>query len=135
MTIEEIKKRESKLNEELEKLSEMKAKLEQEKFSKKIGKYFRFNLESKYKGYIKIVDLYKLSDNYVIDCVWFGYDTSKARYYNYFSYKPYRKITIDNKVRSWNDFHLTEISEKDFKDAFNKALKEEQNIFSSFIDE
>ena len=56
-------------------------------------------------------------------------------YYNYFSYQPYRKIIINNKVRSWNDFHLTEISEEDFKYAFNKALKEEQNIFSSFIDE
>ena len=58
-----------------------------------------------------------------------------SHYYNYFSYKPYRKITITNKVTSWNDFHLTEISEEDFKYAFDKALKEEQNIFSSFIDE
>ena len=41
MTIEEIKKKESKLNEELEKLSEMRAKLEQEKFKDKIGKYFK----------------------------------------------------------------------------------------------
>ena len=131
----ELLKRKRELNEELEKLDKELAKLEQEKFSEKIGKYFRFNLESRYKGYIKIIDLYKLSDSFVIDCVWFGYDTSKARYYNYFSYKPYRKITIDNKVTSWNDFHLTEISEEDFKYAFNKALKEEQNIFSSFIDE
>ena len=131
----EILKRKRELNEELEKLDKELAKLEQEKFRKKIGKYFRFNLESRYKGYIKIIDLYKLSDNYVIDCVWFGYDTSKARYYNYFSYKPYRKITIANKVTRWNDFHLTEISEEDFKNAFNEALKEEQNIFSSFIDE
>ena len=83
----EILKRKRELNEELEKLDKELAKLEQEKFRKKIGKYFRFNLESRYKGYIKIIDLYKLSDNYVIDCVWFGYDTSKARYYNYFSYR------------------------------------------------
>ena len=54
MTIADIKKRESELNEELEKLSEMKAKLEQEKFKEKIGKYFKFNVESTYNGYIKI---------------------------------------------------------------------------------
>ena len=47
MTIEDIKKKESELNEELEKLSEMRAKLEQEKFKEKIGKYFKFNVELK----------------------------------------------------------------------------------------
>ena len=131
----ELLKRRKELNEELEKLDRELAKLEQEKFREKIGKYFRFNLESRYTGYIKIIDLYKSSDNYIIDCMWFSYDTSKARYYNYFSCKPYKKITIANKVTSWNDFHLTEISEKDFKNAFNKALKEEENIFLGFIDE
>ena len=60
----EILKRKRELNEELEKLDKELAKLEQEKFRKNIGKYFRFNLESRYKGYIKIIDLYKLSDNY-----------------------------------------------------------------------
>ena len=131
----ELLKRRRELNEELEKLDRELAKLEQEKFREKIGKYFRFNLESRYTGYIKIIDLYKSSDNYIIDCIWFSYDISKARYYNYFSCKPYKKITITNKVTSWNDFHLTEISEKDFKNAFNKALKEEENIFLGFIDE
>ena len=131
----ELLKRRRELNEELVKLDRELAKLEQEKFREKIGKYFRFNLESRYTGYIKIIDLYKSSDNYIIDCIWFSYDTSKARYYNYFSCKPYKKITIANKVTSWNDFHLTEISEKDFKNAFNKALKEEENIFLGFIDE
>lgn len=131
----ELLKRRRELNEELEKLDRELAKLEQEKFREKIGKYFRFNLESRYTGYIKIIDLYKSSDNYIIDCIWFSYDTSKARYYNYLSCKPYKKITIANKVTSWNDFHLTEISEKDFKNAFNKALKEEENIFLGFIDE
>ena len=131
----ELLKRRRELNEELEKLDRELAKLEQEKFREKIGKYFRFNLESRYTGYIKIIDLYKSSHNYIIDCIWFSYDTSKARYYNYFSCKPYKKITIANKVTSWNDFHLTEISEKDFKNAFNKALKEEENIFLGFIDE
>ena len=131
----ELLKRRRELNEELEKLDRELAKLEQEKFREKIGKYFRFNLESRYTGYIKIIDLYKSSDNYITDCIWFSYDTSKARYYNYFSCKPYKKITIANKVTSWNDFHLTEISEKDFKNAFNKALKEEENIFLGFIDE
>ena len=49
----ELLKRKRELNEELEKLDKELAKLEQEKFRKKIGKYFRFNLESRYKGYQK----------------------------------------------------------------------------------
>ena len=74
----ELLKRRRELNEELEKLDRELAKLEQEKFREKIGKYFRFNLESRYTGYIKIIDLYKSSDNYIIDSIRFSYDTSKA---------------------------------------------------------
>ena len=132
MTIEEIKKRESKLNEELEKLSEMKAKLEQEKFKEKIGKYFKFNVESTYNGYIKIT---AIVPGYIIEGIWFNIIASETKESNYMTLAGYKQFHIRHKVTSWNDFHLTEISEEDFKYAFNKALKEEQNIFSSFIDE
>ena len=132
MTIAEIKKRESELNEELEKLSKMKAKLEQEKFKEKIGKYFKFNVESTYNGYIKIT---AIIPGYIIEGIWFNINTSETRKSNYMTLAGYKQFHIRHKVTSWNDFHLTEINEEDFKYAFNKALKEEQNIFSSFIDE
>ena len=60
---------------------------------------------------------------------------SETRGSNCMTLAGYKQFHIRHKVTSWNDFHLTEISEEDFKDAFNEALKEEQNIFSSFIDE
>ena len=132
MTIEEIKKKESKLNEELEKLSEMRAKLEQEKFKDKIGKYFKFNVESTYNGYIKIT---AIIPGYIIEGIWFNINASETKESNYMTLAGYKQFHIRHKVTSWNDFHLTEISEEDFKNAFDEAIKEEQNIFSSFINE
>lgn len=132
MTIEEIKKRESELNEELEKLSEMRAKLEQEKFKEKIGKYFRFNVESTYNGYIKITAIWG-APNYVIEGIWFSVNTSVTRGSNYLSLEGFKQFSIRHKVTSWNDFHLTEISEEEFKKAFNKAIDVEKKIFSAFL--
>ena len=109
MTIEEIKKKESKLNEELEKLSEMRAKLEQEKFKDKIGKYFKFNVESTYSGYIKIT---AIVPGYIIEGIWFSVNASETRGSNYMALIGYKQFHIRHKVTSWNDFHLTEISEK-----------------------
>ena len=130
MTIEEIKKRESKLNEELEKLSEMKAKLEQEKFKEKIGKYFKFNVESTYNGYIKIT---AIVPGYIIIGIWFNINASETKESNYMTLAGYKQFHIRHKVTSWNDFHLTEISEKEFKRIFNKAIDIEKKIFSTFL--
>ena len=132
MTIEEIKKRESKLNEELEKLSEMRAKLEQEKFKEKIGKYFRFNVESTYNGYIKITAIWG-APNYVIEGIWFSVNTSVMRGSNYMFLEGHKQFHIRYKVTSWNDFHLTEISEEEFKRIFNKVIDVEKKIFSTFL--
>lgn len=130
MTIEEIKKKESKLNEELEKLSEMRIKLEQEKFKDKIGKYFKFNVESSYSGYIKIT---AIVPGYIIEGIWFSVNTSETRGSNYMALIGYKQFHIRHKVTSWNDFHLTEISEKEFKRIFNKAIDAEKKIFSTFL--
>jgi hypothetical protein len=132
MTLEEIKKKESELNEELEKLSEMRAKLEQEKFKEKIGKYFRFNVESTYNGYIKITAIWG-APNYVIEGIWFSVNASVARGNNYMFLEGYKQFHIRHKVTSWNDFHLTEISEEEFKKIFNKAIDVEKKIFSAFL--
>jgi len=132
MTIEEIKKKESELNEELEKLSEMRAKLEQEKFKEKIGKYFKFNVESTYNGYIKITAIWG-APNYVIEGIWFSVNTSAIGRYNYMSLEGFKQFHIRYKVTSWNDFHLTEISEEEFKRIFNKAIDVEKKIFSAFL--
>ncbi len=132
MTIEEIKKRESKLSEELEKLSEMRANLEQEKFKEKIGKYFRFNVESTYNGYIKITAIWG-APNYVIEGIWFSVNTSVMRGSNYMFLEGHKQFHIRYKVTSWNDFHLTEISEEEFKKIFNKAIDVEKKIFSAFL--
>lgn len=132
MTIEEIKKKESELSEELEKLSEMRAKLEQEKFKEKIGKYFRFNVESTYNGYIKITAIWG-APNYVIEGVWFSVNTSVARGNNHMFLEGYKQFHIRHKITSWNDFHLTEISEEEFKKTFNKAIDVEKKIFSAFL--
>ena len=132
MTIEEIKKSESELNEELEKLSEMRAKLEQEKFKEKIGKYFRFNVESTYNGYIKITAIWG-APNYVIEGIWFSINTSVMRGSNYMFLEGHKQFHIRYKVTSWNDFHLTEISEEEFKKTFNKAIDVEKKIFSAFL--
>ena len=130
MTIEEIKKRESKLNEELEKLSEMKAKLEQEKFKEKIGKYFKFNVESTYNGYIKITAIVPGS---TMIGIWFNINASETKESNYMTLVGCKQFHIRHKVTSWNDFHLTEISEKEFKRIFNKAIDIEKKIFSTFL--
>lgn len=130
MTIEEIKKKESKLNEELEKLSEMKAKLEQEKFKEKIGKYFKFNVESTYSGYIKIT---AIVPGYIIIGIWFNINASETKESNYMTLVGCKQFQIRHKVTSWNDFHLTEISEKEFKRIFNKAIDIEKKIFSTFL--
>ena len=130
MTIEEIKKKESKLNEELEKLSEMRVKLEQEKFKDKIGKYFKFNVESTYNGYIKIT---AIIPGYIIEGVWFSVIASETRGSNCMTLAGYKQFHIRHKVTSWNDFHLTEISEKEFKRIFNKAIDAEKKIFSTFL--
>lgn len=130
MTIEEIKKKESKLNEELEKLSEMRVKLEQEKFKDKIGKYFKFNVESSYSGYIKIT---AIIPGYIIEGIWFSVNTSETRGSNCMTLAGYKQFYIRHKVTSWNDFHLTEISEKEFKRIFNKAIDAEKKIFSTFL--
>ena len=130
MTIEEIKKKESKLNEELEKLSEMKAKLEQEKFKEKIGKYFKFNVESTYNGYIKIT---AIVPGYIIEGIWFNINASETKESNYMTLVGCKQFHIRHKVTSWNDFHLTEISEKEFKRIFNKAIDIEKKIFSTFL--
>jgi len=132
MTIEEIKKRETELSEELEKLSEMRAKLEQEKFKDKIGKYFRFNVESTYNGYIKITAIWG-APNYVIEGIWFSINASVTRGNNYMSLEGFKQFHIRYKVTSWNDFHLTEISEEEFKKIFNKAIDVEKKIFSAFL--
>jgi len=132
MTIEEIKKREAELSEELEKLSEMRAKLEQEKFKEKIGKYFRFNVESTYNGYIKITAIWG-APNYVIEGIWFSINASVTRGNNYMSLEGFKQFPIRYKVTSWNDFHLTEISEEEFKKIFNKAIDVEKQIFSAFL--
>ena len=132
MTIEEIKKRESKLNEELEKLSEMRAKLEQEKFKDKIGKYFKFNVESTHNGYIKITAIFG-APHYIIEGIWFSVNASETRGSNYMSLAGYKQFYIRHKVTSWNDFHLTEISEKEFKRIFNKAIDAEKKAFYTFL--
>lgn len=132
MTIAEIKKRESELNEELEKLSEMRAKLEQEKFKDKIGKYFKFNVESTYNGYIKITAILG-APNYVIEGVWFSVNTSATRRDNYLSLEGLKLFHIRHKITSWNDFHLTEISKEEFKRIFNKAIDAEKKTFSTFL--
>ena len=130
MTIAEIKKRESELNEELEKLSEMRAKLEQEKFKDKIGKYFKFNVESTYNGYIKIT---AIVPGYTIVGIWFNINTSETKESKYMTLVGCKQFHIRHKVTSWNDFHLTEISEKEFKRIFNKAIDIEKKIFSTFL--
>ena len=132
MTIEEIKKKETELSEELEKLSEMRAKLEQEKFKDKIGKYFRFNVESTYNGYIKITAIWG-APNYIVEGIWFSVNTSVIGRYNYMSLEGFKQFPIRHKVTSWNDFHLTEISEEEFKKIFNKAIDVEKKIFSAFL--
>lgn len=132
MTIEEIKKKESELNEELEKLSAMRAKLEQEKFKEKIGKYYRFNVESTYNGYIKITAIWG-APNYVIEGIWFNINTSVIRGNNYMFLEGHKQFSIRHKITSWNDFHLTEISEEEFKKIFNKAIDVEKKIFSAFL--
>jgi hypothetical protein len=45
----------------------------------------------------------------------------------------YKQFHIRHKVTSWNDFHLTEISEEEFKKIFNKAIDVEKKIFSAFL--
>ena len=130
MTIEEIKKRESELNEELEQLSEMRAKLEQEKFKDKIGKYFKFNVESTYNGYIKIT---AIVPGYTIIGIWFNINASETKESNYMTLVGCKQFHIRHKVTSWNDFHLTEISEKEFKRIFNKAIDAEKKTFSTFL--
>ena len=132
MTIEEIKKRTSELNEELEKLSEMRAKLEQEKFKNKIGKYFKFNVESIYNGYIKITSIFG-APNYVIEGIWFSFNASATRASNYMSIDGYKQFHIRHKITCWNDFHLTEISEEEFKKLFNKAIDSEKKTFLTFL--
>lgn len=132
MTIEEIKKKESELSEELEKLSDMRAKLEQEKFKDKIGKYFRFNVESTYNGYIKITAIWR-APNYIVEGIWFSVNTSVMRGSNYMFLEGHKQFHIRYKVTSWNDFHLTEISEEEFKKIFNKAIDVEKKIFSAFL--
>ena len=119
-----------KLNEELGKLSEMKAKLEQEKFKEKIGKYFKFNVESTYNGYIKIT---AIVPGYTIIGIWFNINASETKESNYMTLVGCKQFHIRHKVTSWNDFHLTEISEKEFKRIFNKSIDIEKKIFSTFL--
>lgn len=133
MSLEEIKKRKNELNEELEKLNIEQANLEQEKFREKIGRYFRFNVESVYNGYIKITDIYKGVDSYVVEGVWFKDETRKARKENMLAIQGCRRLHIKGKVTSWNDFHLTEINEEEFIKAFNKAIDTEKQLFIKFI--
>ena len=45
----------------------------------------------------------------------------------------HKQFHIRHKVTSWNDFHLTEISEKEFKKIFNKSIDIEKKIFSTFL--
>ena len=132
MTLEEIKKREQELNEELGKLEDERVKLEQEKFKEKIGKYFKFNVESTYNGYIKITAIWG-APNYVIEGIWFSVNTSLIRGSNYMSLEGHKQFHIRYRVTSWNDFHLTEVSEDEFIKAFNKAIDTEKQLFIKFI--
>ena len=132
MTLEEIKKREQELNEELEKLEDERVKLEQEKFKKNIGKYYRFNVESVYRGYIKIDNIWG-APHYVIEGLWFDANTSEAVHNNSFDFWAWKQFIINHHVRNWNDFHLTEISEDEFIKAFNKAIDTEKQLFIKFI--
>lgn len=132
MTLEEIKRREQELNEELEKLADERVKLEQEKFKRNIGKYYRFNVESVYRGYIKIDNIWG-APHYVIEGLWFDANISEAIHNNSFDFWAWKQFTINHTVRNWNDFHLTEISEDEFIKAFNKAIDTEKQLFIKFI--
>ena len=134
MTLEEIKQRKKQLNEELERLSDEQVKLEQEKFREKLGKYYRFNTESVYNGYIKLENIWG-APHYVIEGLWFYANINEAKHYNSFNFDAWRQFQINNRVTSWNDFHLTEVSEEEFKRAFNKAIDIEKQLFSKFIDD
>jgi len=132
MTLAEIKKREDELNEELEKLAEERVKLEQEKFKKNIGKYYRFNVESIYHGYIKLENIWG-APNYVLEGLWFDANTSEAKHYSAFEFCGWRQFSVRGRIRNWNDFHLTEVSEEEFVKAFNKAIDTEKQLFIKFI--
>ena len=108
----------------------MRAKLEQEKFKEKIGKYFKFNVESTYNGYIKIT---AIVPGYIIKGIWFNVNASETKESNYMTLAGDKQFHIRHKVTSWNDFHLTEISEKEFKRIFNKSIDIEKKIFSTFL--
>lgn len=132
MSLEEIKKKKNELYEEIEKLEEEQVKLEQEKYKRRIGKYYRFNTESVYNGYIKLTDIWG-APNFVIEGLWFSANTSEAQHYNAFDFWAWKQFTINHKVTSWNDFHLTEITEEEFIKAFNKAIDTEKQLFIKFI--
>ena len=132
MSLAEIKKRENELKEELEKLARLRVNLEQEKFRENIGKYYRFNVESVYNGYIKIDNIWG-APHYVIEGLWFDANTSEAAHNNAFDFWAWKQFIINHPVKSWNDFHLTEVSEEEFIKAFNKAIDTEKQLFIKFI--
>lgn len=134
MTLQEITEKQERLRKELDELRELEKELLLGEYKKNEGKFFFFDSDSLHEGvYIQIDNIwgdqkkiylegtifYQSSGKYA-DCVWFQFD-------------GFRQFTFNTEfIHSWEDFHLQEISEKEFKEKFYEAYSKCAKDFEEF---
>ena len=134
MTLEEVRDKKEYLNKELDLLIGLEKELLFGEYKKNEGKFFVFDKNSLYENtYIQIDSIWGNKREIIIEGTSFNQSSGGSADCVWFNFEGFRQFQFNTEfIHSWEDFHLKEITKKEFKEKFYEAYSKCASDFDRY---